>query len=578
MFFTKFVIIDLKNHKARSFDFVEGVNIFTSSINKGGKSSVLKSLYYALGVSQKNFKPEWNHKDMLFVVYYSHEGKNGIIARKGEKFFFVGESEDQLILKDNEEYSRWFLDLIKLHIKAPFKRKEHEIRTIYAEALWAIFYIDQDVSLSGGLYEKTINRQMYAQGVYPKEIIEYCLGLKSILNLEKTELLLTEKNKHSLLGVKLGVLDELQSNFINNTPPLAEFNEENIKKNIELYLQAAARLTKKINEYQSAIYSHKVKLDSLKIERHELILIMKQSDKLYEEYSKGLCKTCKNPVKDDHAEDRISLDSNVMAIKEMIVSLDRAILDVQNKIEQDKKLEIISTEEYQEIMILLESDKGHLSLGRYLELRANTKLNEKYFSVVSDIQNKIDLSDAIITKLEGDIKTEKAKGKQRRSEVSEHYLKYLHELSKKYSISLTANEKKFLSFSSISSSGVTHIELQVLYYMVYSQLLLDHGVIELPFGIDTVIKDDFTDESIKNLYMMIEDVLFSSKRQVFFVVLEQRMPLFEDISNYNIIKVDKDRTGKSGETEWVLSLNEYKSSQIEEVIEGVEIALHRDQG
>lgn len=576
MFFTKFEIIDLRNQKARTFDFIEGVNIITSSINKGGKSSVLKSLYYALGVTQKNFKPEWNYKDMLFVVYYSHEDKEGIIARKGEKFFFVGENEGQLILKDNIQYSRWFLDLVKLHIKAPFKGNESEMRSIYAEALWAIFYIDQDVSLSGSLYTKTINNFVYATGVYPKKIMEYCLGLKSILNLEKTESLLNEKKKYSLLESKLGLLGDLQPDFIKNTVSLPKFNEKDIKKNIESYLQVADKLTKKISIFQSNIYSNRVKLDSLKIERNELKSIIKQSDELYKKYSRGLCKTCKSPVYEEYAEDRISLDSNVIAIKEMIASLDRDILQIKNEIKRDKELEIISKEEYEEVTTLLEKQKGQLTLGEYLELSVNAKLNEKYFSVVSNIQNDMEQSDTLISKLIGEIKSEESKEGKRKTAVSGKYSSYLNELSKKYSISLAENDKKFLNFSAIKNSGVTHIELQVLYYMVYSQLLLDYGVIELPFGIDTVIKDDFTDESIKNLYMMIKDVLFSSGRQVFFVALKHRLQLLEDLSDCNVIVVDKDRTGEPGVKEWVLSSDEYNAPHIQNIIKKVEASLYKE--
>ena len=225
---------------------------------------------------------------------------------------------------------------------------------------------------------------------------------------------------------------------------------------------------------------------------------------------------------------------------------------------------------------MLENQKGQLTLGEYLELSVNTKLNEKYFSVVSNIQNDMEQSDALISTLMGEIKSEESKEGKRKNEVLRSYSGYLNDLSKKYSISLAENDKKFLSFSAIKNSGVTHIELQVLYYMVYSQLLLDYGVIELPFGIDTVIKDDFTDESIKNLYMMIRDVLFSSGRQVFFVALEHRLPLLEDLSDCNVIVVDKERTGEPGETEWVLSSDEYNTPHIQNIIKEIETSLYRD--
>lgn len=569
MFFTKFLIIDLKKQKSSTFNFNKKVNIITASINKGGKSSLLKSLYFTLGIEQKNFKPEWNYKDMLFVIYYQHNGNKGIIARKDSNFY-IGENEETLEVKSNREYSKWFLDLMQMNIKVPFKNDETR-QSIYASTLWAIFYIDQDTSWSDGIYKKTINRYMYGSDIFPKEILEYLLGIKNILDIEKKELLSDESQKYNANKNKISMLSELQSQFITNTVSSIDFNEEQIKLDIEEYLQVANTLNAKISSFQSSLYSEQVKLDTLKIEKRELQDIIKQSNILYTEYSNTICKSCKNPLDNNYIKDRITLDTNVIAIKEMILELDRSINKIEINIEEHKKHKLITQDEYRNITCLLKANQEKLSLKEYLEANANTQLNKKYFAILNNLTELNFQSNQLIQKLELEIKASEKKLTERSKIIKDKYNLLLNTLSNQHSISLEANHKKFLEFSEMKNSGSTYIELYILYYMVYTKLLLSYSTVDLPFGLDTIVKDDLTEESIQNLYQLIESTLFKSTQQVFFVALENRIPYFKNQKDLTIVKVDNEY--HISKTEWVLSSQFYNTSETQNIIRCIEKAL-----
>ncbi|OYQ79130.1 hypothetical protein B9T11_07795 [Wohlfahrtiimonas chitiniclastica] len=569
MFFTKFVIIDLKKQKANSFSFTNGVNIITATINKGGKSSVLKSLYYTLGIDQKNFKPEWNYRDMIFLLHYQHDQGKGVIARKDSNFY-IGRDVSSLEVKNNKEYSTWFLELMNMKIKVPFKNSK-ERQSIYASTLWALFYVDQDTSWSDGIYKKTINRYMYGKDIFPKEILEYLLGLKSILNLDKKEQLESEKKRYASNNVRISTLSELQSAFITNHVSSIDYNEEIIKKNITSYLKLAAQLNSKIADFQSHLYANQVKLDSLNLEKRELIDIVKQSNILYKEYGSGMCKSCKTLLSDKHINDRIALDSNVIAIKEMIIGLERSIDELEKKIENYKIQQIFTQKEYAKITVLLKENKEKLSIHSYIQENANIQLNEKYFNILENLKNISKKSELVMERLGQEIKTNEGKVAEHSAKVKSDFSSYLSTFSQQYSISLVANDKRFLEFSEMKNSGSSFIELYVLYYMVYAKLLISHSIINLPFGFDTVVKDDLTDESIKNIYRLIESVLFTSNRQIFFVALENRIPYFKDQDILNIIKVDQNREEETDE--WILSAAIYNKKNIQEIIKGIDIAL-----
>lgn len=55
MIIKRFVIVDLNNGLANEFNFSPNSNVIFSRNGTVGKSSLLKSIYYCLGMNIKNF-------------------------------------------------------------------------------------------------------------------------------------------------------------------------------------------------------------------------------------------------------------------------------------------------------------------------------------------------------------------------------------------------------------------------------------------------------------------------------------------------------------------------------------------
>lgn len=118
MIIEKLLIFDIANEEANEFSFSQHANIIYSADNTSGKSCLLKSIYYALGLQIKNFASGWNYKDMIFKIYYSHKSNSGTILRYRDKFIVDG--NDNVL--SEREYSEWLSGFIKYKDKTSKKK------------------------------------------------------------------------------------------------------------------------------------------------------------------------------------------------------------------------------------------------------------------------------------------------------------------------------------------------------------------------------------------------------------------------------------------------------------------------
>lgn len=85
MYFKDILITDILDKTAFYTTFQPGVNVVTSSENHVGKSSILKSLYYALG-AEVRFDDRWDKNVKLIVVTFAVDGEEYRVARYLKKY------------------------------------------------------------------------------------------------------------------------------------------------------------------------------------------------------------------------------------------------------------------------------------------------------------------------------------------------------------------------------------------------------------------------------------------------------------------------------------------------------------
>ena len=170
------VIIDYESQKANKFNFGDHANLIVSATNTTGKSSILKSLYYALGVSLKSIPDKWDIDNYIFQIIVKIDEVEYTIERHN-KIMSVKDNGEVIIFKDFKEYSTWLQNVLKMNLTLVNSRNDN-FSHAYASAIFAPIYIDQDSSWDGVLYKNTFNDLgQYKSPNFQKDVVAYYLGL-----------------------------------------------------------------------------------------------------------------------------------------------------------------------------------------------------------------------------------------------------------------------------------------------------------------------------------------------------------------------------------------------------------------
>ena len=67
MYFTKLLVVDVNEKEASYHRFSKGFNVITGRDNHVGKSTILKSLFFALG-AEVYYSSKWNKQSKMYVL------------------------------------------------------------------------------------------------------------------------------------------------------------------------------------------------------------------------------------------------------------------------------------------------------------------------------------------------------------------------------------------------------------------------------------------------------------------------------------------------------------------------------
>lgn len=532
MIIKKIIIIDCNYQEANTFDFNPKANVITAKKNTQGKSCLLKSIYYALGLDIKTFKEDWQPSKKMFKIFYEQGDKKGTIIRYKDRIW-LDNYPDSIDLK---EYSKWLSNLLNLKIKLPLKNTD-EYDEVYPSAYILPFYVDQDNSWSGAIYKNVVNELGAYNSTYiPKSMFEYIFKISNeeITQLEEKQNQLN--NEKGSLIVRKNSIQELKDKFISNTEPIV-FDEEEAKEYIKKYLYYSQRISEKIQVKKNVIYDLEIKLDKLKLELMEIEEIINCIDTEYDEI-KTRCKYCHSELTINQSIQRLKLSNNKydLALKKEQLKRNIAKLEVKitNLLNEKAGLE----EDYLSLLQIAEIRQKEYSLNEYIENKAKSMTKDNYYK----IEDKLRLD---ISHLEDDIKTiqkviyEKKKAQKSLQEcIANSFEELKSTLNAKFpNVNMTSH--RFMEFRSIKNSGATKNAEYFMLYLIYLKLLLDYATIKFPVGLDSVIKDEVDENNKNNFYKIIEKYILQSDEQSFIVMLDDKISALETPSKYNYIKLKK---------------------------------------
>ena len=270
MYFKDILIADIDKHTARFAEFQQGLNVVTSADNHVGKSSLVKSLYHALGAEVK-FDNTWSKSTKVTavrVVVNDQEYRFVRFARRfaifqGNILVFMTDSVTKGLAPKLEEIFDFSIYLAE---------KGDTKKIIQAPPAFTFmpYYIDQDIGWSG-LYESFLSLDQFEKKERIKSVY-FHLGLYNKWTIEKMGerdrlkdeiAALQEREKDIRITLK-ALLDEIQNLIIAD-------NEEELERHLSVPIEriavlvdAAGKVRNRIQELQTTLQQHEYQLTIIK--------------------------------------------------------------------------------------------------------------------------------------------------------------------------------------------------------------------------------------------------------------------------------------------------------------------------
>ena len=266
MYFDNILIADIVEKTAHFHKFEKGFNVVTSQDNHVGKSSLLKSLYFAMG-AEVDFDNVWNKNTKLYVVEFYIDEIKFSVARWQKAFALFRETELILTTKSvSRDLARKFEKIFSFAVYMANK-KTNKIELAPPAFNFMPYYIDQDRGWSG-LYESFSNIDQYKKsdrikslyyhlGIYTRSTVE--LMAKRDTLKDKIEQLKAEEEKSRI------TIESLYAEIQNLLPADSiEELERNLiipKERISLLVSRIGETRNKIQSLETALYQHEHQLE-----------------------------------------------------------------------------------------------------------------------------------------------------------------------------------------------------------------------------------------------------------------------------------------------------------------------------
>lgn len=141
----KLIVISQSESRSLEVRFKKGLNIILGS-NKTGKSSIIKSIFYALGCELKKAESDWKKLISTYLLFWDYGNRSFCVCREGKKFRIFEVQDD----KFNElistikfsAYSNCLMNILEINMPCISINGEQSNAT--PPIILRFQYIDQD--------------------------------------------------------------------------------------------------------------------------------------------------------------------------------------------------------------------------------------------------------------------------------------------------------------------------------------------------------------------------------------------------------------------------------------------------
>ena len=540
----KLIVISRSEQSSLEVPFKKGLNIILGG-NKTGKSSLIKSIFTALGCDCSKIEKDWKNLISTYLLYFEYGDEQYCVLRCGKEFSIMKEEKNNYTCVINTEKFQLFCDklmeIFEVNMQCVISNNS-EIINVTTPLLFRFQYIDQDDGWSDiGNEFKNVRYIKDWKGDTNKFITGYLNNDYYKLKAKKIQLSNDKEEK----------LKELKSNemFVNSIShdlkkksQLENLNQLNTVDDVQKKLIKLRNDTDDLRKKEYSIKEKMIKLDNnifmKKIELNNIYKNIEETQKdisfAMEQDEEIICPICGTKHKNSLNEQlnlsaglenseklRNILEDKINDFKEQLMNFNNEYEDIKNKILKNEELikdskEMLSYEE-------LYKNKGKYELYNKCKQEL-VKIESKYKNLIGEIGA-----------LDEQIK--EIKSKKRKNEITMQLKDKCKTFAEK--INLPSTYIKFRDL--VQVIGHTGSETPRLVYMYQSALYLynlERGGNPFNFYvIDTPNQQGQDEDNLECIFKSME-LLLSNKGQV--IVGTERKTGLEEKAN-NIINLSTKR-------------------------------------
>ena len=540
----KLIVISRSEQSSLEVPFKKGLNIILGG-NKTGKSSLIKSIFTALGCDCSKIEKDWKNLISTYLLYFEYGDEQYCVLRCGKEFSIMKEEKNNYTCVINTEKFQLFCDklmeIFEVNMQCVISNNS-EIINVTTPLLFRFQYIDQDDGWSDiGNEFKNVRYIKDWKGDTNKFITGYLNNDYYKLKAKKIQLSNDKEEK----------LKELKSNemFVNSIShdlkkksQLENFNQLNTVDDVQKKLIKLRNDTDDLRKKEYSIKEKMIKLDNnifmKKIELNNIYKNIEETQKdisfAMEQDEEIICPICGTKHKNSLNEQlnlsaglenseklRNILEDKINDFKEQLMNFNNEYEDIKNKILKNEELikdskEMLSYEE-------LYKNKGKYELYNKCKQEL-VKIESKYKNLIGEIGA-----------LDEQIK--EIKSKKRKNEITMQLKDKCKTFAEK--INLPSTYIKFRDLVQVIDH--TGSETPRLVYMYQSALYLynlERGGNPFNFYvIDTPNQQGQDEDNLECIFKSME-LLLSNKGQV--IVGTERKTGLEEKAN-NIINLSTKR-------------------------------------
>lgn len=506
-------IISQKELKARKIEFDPKITVLKSqredevSLNRTGKSLVLKSIYYAFGAELSRYTTNWENLKLCTIIKFKLDCKKFEIFRNGNTFLVFDECRNFKKFYSIKDLKEFYVELFSFNIKLIESHgKKTKTSYLYPGAVFLPFYIDQDVGWNGDWKSfKDIN--FYRN--WKKEILLYHTGVKSKRYYEILEEQAEYEEKNKFNKIKLDTLEsifneqlERNKDVLDINITLDEFVEEihqltnELNKQLNLKNNKREILLNLYNEKYEAEENYKNAVNALKDMESDIEYL---NSNFSEEQIK--CPVCGVTHKNDIAN-RFKMYQEIEQCRRFINDYLQKKEILQKSISKYEEELTQLNDEVEKINSILTRKRNDITFEEVLKSRGAKSLID---SIINDITKLGVNIDIINGKLKA-ITSEKTRITKEGRAIQQEYFRLLSvNLSELgvCDVELTGKEKigDMIKSGGSDLSRTVLAELYAYYYLVgkYSSSII------CPMVIDTPLQQDQGSENIDLIFNFIID-------------------------------------------------------------------------